>query len=77
MFKEIKAMLQQPSDCGHYIYYTGHGEKNTGNWCFKDETVSLQEIIQICNDCNFEGNLVLYCDCCYIGNWCELLKLRN
>ena len=26
------------------LYYTGHGEEGTGNWCFHDGTISIQEI---------------------------------
>ena len=27
---------------GPVLYYTGHGEVGTGNWCFKDGTVGIQ-----------------------------------
>lgn len=29
------------------LYYTGHGELGTGNWCFADGTISLQEILDM------------------------------
>ena len=29
------------------LYYTGHGEIGTGNWCFADGTVSIQEIFNM------------------------------
>jgi len=50
------------------IYYTGHGETNTGNWCFKDGTVSLDEILQIVKQYKLR-TLAISSDCCYAGNW--------
>ena len=29
------------------LYYTGHGEIGTGNWCFADGTISIQEILDM------------------------------
>ena len=29
------------------LYYTGHGEIGTGNWCFSDGTVSIQKIFDM------------------------------
>ena len=26
------------------VYYTGHGEQGTGNWCFRDGTLGLEQI---------------------------------
>ena len=43
------------------IYYSGHGETNTGNWCFKDGTVSLRQVldtIQVVNYFKPETTLV-------------------
>ena len=28
------------------LYFTGHGEANTGNWCFKDGTINLAQILE-------------------------------
>ena len=51
------------------IYYTGHGEVGTGNWCFKDGTISFQEIISLYFD-YFRGKLLyIFTDCCYSGQW--------
>ena len=27
------------------VYYTGHGEQGTGNWCFRDGTLDINQII--------------------------------
>ena len=63
-----KHCLQQKWDAA--IYYAGHGETKTGNWCFKDGTLSLQEILDTAKECNFNGLVYLYCACCYSGDWC-------
>ena len=51
------------------IWYTGHGEKNTGNWCFKDGVITFQDIFGLYMDC-FKGKLLnIHFDCSYSGNW--------
>eukprot|EP01084_Bolivina_argentea_P025158 46796_1 len=59
---------------GLRIYYTGHGETGTGNWLFKDKALSLNSIINAIKTHWGSKHLVLYCDCCYGGNWCYELK---
>eukprot|EP01084_Bolivina_argentea_P087156 157463_1 len=56
------------------IYYTGHGETDTGNWCFHNGTVSLDDIIKTVRSVNSKCSLHMLCDCCYSGNWCENLR---
>ena len=51
------------------IWYTGHGEKNTGNWCFKDGIITFQDIFGLYMDRFVGKRLVLHCDCSYSGNW--------
>ena len=55
------------------LYYTGHGGTNTGNWCFKDGTVSLDEILETVKPYKLYA-LSIYSDCCYAGNWAVKLK---
>ena len=31
-------------ECKPILYNTGHGQTGTGNWCFSDGTLSIQEI---------------------------------
>ena len=51
------------------IYYTGHGEINTGNWCFKNGVITFQDIFGLYMD-HFRGKqLTLESDCSYSGNW--------
>ena len=49
------------------LYYTGHGQVGTGNWCFEDGTIGIQEIVDILpTDCYYPHILS---DACYSGNW--------
>ena len=53
------------------LYYTGHGEMPTGNWCMADGTVGIEEIFDwvptgmepptICTDSCFGGVWADYC----------------
>ena len=52
-----------------YIFYTGHGEKNTGNWCFKDGVITFQDIFGLYMDCFRGKKLAINSDCSYSGNW--------
>ena len=51
------------------IYYTGYGEEGTGNWCFKDGTISFRDIFTLYKKYLKEKLLVIYSDCCYSGQW--------
>ena len=61
------------------LYYSGHGGELTGNWVFKDGVITLQDVL----DCfqQEEGTgwffLIIYADCCYSGQWCEMLKKKE
>ena len=51
------------------IWYTGHSEQGTGNWCFKDGTISFQDILDLYR-AHFSGRLLtIVSDCCYSGKW--------
>ena len=51
------------------IWYTGHGQRGTGNWCFKDGFVTFEQILQLYKQHFFGKMLTLVCDCCYAGQW--------
>ena len=51
------------------IYYTGYGEEGTGNWCFKDGTISFQDIFTLYKTYLKEKLLYIFSDCCYSGQW--------
>ena len=49
------------------LYYTGHGQVGTGNWCFDDGTIGIQEIVDILPaDCYYP---LIFSDACYSGHW--------
>ena len=51
------------------IYYTGHGEIGTGDWCFRDGTISIEELeVSIPQDCSHP---FIISDCCYSGRWAD------
>ncbi|XP_019862523.1 PREDICTED: uncharacterized protein LOC109591181 [Amphimedon queenslandica] len=56
---------------GVIIYYTGHGEKDTGNWCFKDGVISFNDIFNLFKEhLQKKGlSLTVVSDCSYSGNW--------
>ena len=51
------------------LIYLGHSEVGTGNWCFKDGTISFQEIFDLYRRCSPGKALSIQSDCCYSGNW--------
>jgi len=51
------------------IYYTGYGEEGTGNWCFKDGTISFQDIFTPYNKYLKGKLLYIITDCSYSGQW--------
>jgi len=52
-----------------WIYYTGYGEEGTGNWCFKDGTITFQDIFTLYNKYLKEKLLYIITDCSYSGQW--------
>ena len=59
-----------------HIYYTGHGQKGTGNWCFDNGVVTLDDIIK--NTKSVNKSIYIYADCCYSGQWAvELHKYQG
>ena len=51
------------------IWYTGHAEEGTGNWCFKDGVITFEEVFALYKK-HFRGKLLyLVCDCCFAGHW--------
>ena len=55
--------------CIAWIYYTGYSEEGTGNWCFKDGTISFQDIFTLYKKHLKEKMLYIFSDCCYSGQW--------
>ena len=61
------------------LYYTGHGEKDSGDWCFHDGTVSIYDILGIINkQRNLEIQMPwLISDACYSGHWANYCFEEN
>ena len=51
------------------IWYTGHAEKETGNWVFRDGVISFRDIFALYLDHFRSKPLGLICDCSYSGHW--------
>jgi len=52
-----------------WIYYTGYGEEGTGNWCFKDGTITFQDIFTLYNKYLKGKLLYIVIDCSHSGQW--------
>ena len=51
------------------LRYIGNSEKNTGNWCFKDGTISFQDIFHLFRRTCHGKVLSIISDCSYSGQW--------
>ena len=61
------------------IYYTGHGESGTGNWCFIDDVISVEEL-NLAFDCQMihRTPYFIISDCCYSGHWANyFMEIEN
>ncbi|XP_068670212.1 uncharacterized protein [Montipora foliosa] len=70
LFVECKRNRKKPM-----LYYTGHGEVGSGDWCFHDGTISIQEILEMVQ----EGMLypMIFSDACYSGHWADFCCKEN
>ena len=59
----------KPTKCHPMLYYTGHGEIGTGNWCFHDGTISIQEIFDMVPEGVYYP--MIFSDACYSGHWAD------
>ena len=67
--REFAAFAYQNKCSGIWIYYTGHGEKNTGNWCLSDGVITLRKVLNNIKLKWGRTGINLCLDCCYSGNW--------
>ena len=51
------------------VHYLGHSEEGTGNWCFKDGTISFQEIFKLYRKHCTNKLMTTKSDCSYSGQW--------
>ena len=57
------------------LYYTGHGSIGTGNWCFSDGTISIQEILDMLPEGMYHP--MIFSDACYSGHWANFCLKKN
>lgn len=57
------------------LYYTGHGEIGTGNWCFADGKISIQEIFDMVPKGAYYP--MIFSDACYSGHWADFCLEKN
>ena len=69
--KEIKDIFDTCKAEGKkaVLYYTGHGEIGTGNWCFRDGTISIEDLENLTPPGCFYPFIIS--DCCYSGHWAD------
>ena len=82
VIREIKKFAQfaHDNDCKSInVYYTGHGESHTGNWCFSDGTMAMKQVLNTIKSTDWEKrNIHLWLDACYSGNWVvDLHRYQN
>ena len=70
-FAKIKEVFEEckPRKFHPMLYYTGHGEIFTGNWCFHDGTISIQEIFDMVPKDEYYP--MIFSDACYSGHWAD------
>ncbi len=56
------------------LYYTGHGAKPTGNWCFVDGEISYSEVCASLREIRFGAYIIS--DCCFSGAWIREATLQ-
>ena len=62
----------------YWVYYSGHGSSNGGNWCLPDSTkVGFSDVRGVWNASSASkrgARLVIVSDSCYAGKWCDALR---
>ena len=79
--KDVREHIQeffqkcQREDKKPMLYYTGHGQKKTGNWCCSDGTITIEEIFgRIPKGMEYP---TIISDSCYSGRWANFCLAEN
>ena len=57
------------------IYWCGHGRSKSGNWVFKDGSISLGRVMEVYLNKRINGRkLLLISECCSSGGWCKEME---
>ena len=57
------------------VYYTGHGQTGTGDMCYHDGTISIQEVEDLLPPGTYRPLLIS--DACYSGHWANYCLLKG
>jgi len=65
----------------HVLYYTGHGEMATGDWCLAEKGIRLrlENVLDlwVISGASKKSVLFLIADCCFSGCWIDRLKVMD
>jgi|ERR1712232_633628 len=75
VMKEIQEAFQDPNFKRVVIYYSGHGQKSSGAWCFDDGSRILPS--DVFDLVPTSHRLLLITDSCYSGEWVDAAKGDN
>jgi hypothetical protein len=67
--KRIKNAFEKNTNEGVLLWYAGHGERDTGNWCFKDGVITFHDIYKLYMELLKGKRLTIVSDCSYSGQW--------
>ena len=65
----FEACLKNEPKAAPIIYYSGHGESNTGNWCFQNLQLGIREIVALIPDGCYHPLIIS--DSCFSGCWAD------
>lgn len=55
--------------CVALLYFTGLSQEGTGNWCFRDGVISLEEVLDLYQKFFKHQMLYIVSDCSFSGQW--------
>eukprot|EP00111_Clytia_hemisphaerica_P013010 TCONS_00038226-protein len=61
--------MNQSPKAAPVIYYSGHGEMDTGNWCFQNLQLGIREIVALIPKGCYEPLIIS--DSCFSGCWAD------
>eukprot|EP00300_Choanocystis_sp_HF-7_P033346 c45672_g1_i1.p1 GENE.c45672_g1_i1~~c45672_g1_i1.p1 ORF type:complete len:336 (+),score=63.44 c45672_g1_i1:63-1070(+) len=72
----LSDFFKQPQPQHFVIYFSGHGNRLSGNWVFTDGEVSLDEVYTMFLEIAPQNScLSIVADCCHSGAWVEQISL--
>jgi len=71
-YEHIVSAIKANPNSGIHIYYTGHGCRDDGSWCFSDGTISAKELRNYLNSRGITKRIpFIMSDSCYSGKFCK------